>query len=204
VNGSVLESTRISPTRYQPGALHPPSGTLPRRPGGAAIWGIACRAGGTPFRRPVHRNDRVVVAPAPLSSPRVCSDALGRPPPTPLDLLRGILPGGILHLGHNDTNRNVTAVIVLHFVGNFTGGLLGNSHEARSWRLLLTVALVVTMVRIRGPATQGRGGPVGSAPGRPGGYGMDASFRGFRRRTPVSTLATGPQGRRIPSWRRDP
>jgi len=54
---------------------------------------------------------------------------------------------------YNNTDRSVLAVIVFHFLENFTGEFLGIGDQARSWRLALTVALAVGVVWRWGPRT---------------------------------------------------
>lgn len=60
-------------------------------------------------------------------------DAFGRSAPAPLDLLYGILPSAILYTWvYNNTRRSVLAVVILHFMQNFSGELLGPA-ELSSW-----------------------------------------------------------------------
>lgn len=91
-------------------------------------------------------------------------DAFGRAAPTPLDFLYGIVPAAILYTWiYNNTRRSVLAVIVLHFMQNFTGEFLGLAEEARPIRLGLEIAVAVAVVAWSGPATFRRGRP-GEAP----------------------------------------
>jgi uncharacterized protein len=79
-------------------------------------------------------------------------DAFGRGAPTPLDFLWNIMPAAVLYTWvYNNTGRSVLAVIVLHFMENFTGEMLGISDEARAVRLVLTAMLVVFVVAWSGP-----------------------------------------------------
>jgi uncharacterized protein len=81
-------------------------------------------------------------------------DAFGRAAPTPLDFLYGIVPAAILYTWiYNNTRRSVLAVIVLHFMQNFTGEFLGLAEEARPIRLGLEIAVAVAVVAWSGPAT---------------------------------------------------
>lgn len=81
-------------------------------------------------------------------------EAFGQRTPTPLDFAYNILPAAVLYTWvYNNTSRSVLAVIVLHFMENFTGELLGISDEARVYRIVLIVLLVVAVVWRWGPAT---------------------------------------------------
>lgn len=80
-------------------------------------------------------------------------DAFGRAP-TPLALLSGILPSAILYTWvYNNTQRSVLAVVVLHFMQNFTGEFLGFAEEARPLRLGLEIALALSVTLWWGPGT---------------------------------------------------
>jgi uncharacterized protein len=92
-------------------------------------------------------------------------DAFGRTAPTPLGFLVGIIPSAILYTWvYNNTRRSVLAVVVLHFVQNFTGEFLSFSDEARPLRLGLKVAAAVVVLWWWGPATLRRGAPVDRPP----------------------------------------
>jgi uncharacterized protein len=92
-------------------------------------------------------------------------EPFGRAAPTPLDLLLGILPAAIVYTWvYNNTERSVLALIVLHFMHNFTGQLLGISEEVRTIRLLLEIALPVVVVAWWGPRTLRRGRPLPAPP----------------------------------------
>jgi uncharacterized protein len=97
-------------------------------------------------------------------------DAFGRSPPTPLDLLAGIFPAAVLYTWlYNNTDRSVLAVVLLHFMQNFSGEFLDIAEAARPVRLGLEIALAIGVVVRWGPATLRRGstrtpvspGPVG-------------------------------------------
>lgn len=84
-------------------------------------------------------------------------DAFGRAP-APLDLLYGIVPAAILYTWvYNNTRRSVLAVIVLHFMQNFSGEFLGAAQEVRAIRLALEVVTVAAVVAWWGPKTFRRG-----------------------------------------------
>jgi uncharacterized protein len=81
--------------------------------------------------------------------------------PSPWDILYGILPSAVLYTWvYNNTGRSVLAVVILHFMENFTGEFLGVAQEVRTLRLALMVALVAVVVwfwgsrslRLEGPA----------------------------------------------------
>jgi uncharacterized protein len=85
-------------------------------------------------------------------------DAFGRAAPSPLDLLYGILPSAIVYTWvYNNTRRSVLAVVVLHFMQNFTGEFLGIAAEARSIRLALEVGFALALIAWWGPRTLRRG-----------------------------------------------
>jgi uncharacterized protein len=92
-------------------------------------------------------------------------DAFGRATPTPLDLLYGIVPAAILYTWiYNNTRRSVLAVLVLHFMQNFTGEFLGFAEEARPSRLGLEIGLALAVIAWWGPATLRRGRPLEGPP----------------------------------------
>jgi membrane protease YdiL (CAAX protease family) len=81
-------------------------------------------------------------------------DAFGRAAPTPLDLLYGILPSAIVYTWvYNNTRRSVLAVVVLHFMQNFSGEFLGMAEEARPIRLALEVGLAQAVIAWWKPET---------------------------------------------------
>jgi uncharacterized protein len=81
-------------------------------------------------------------------------DAFGRASPTPWDFLWGILPAAVLYTWvYNNTDRSVLAVIVLHFMHNFTGEFLGMDEAVRSIRLVLEWGTAVAAVAFWGPRT---------------------------------------------------
>jgi len=85
-------------------------------------------------------------------------DAFGRSAPTPLAFLWGILPAAILYTWvYNNTGRSVLAVIILHFMQNFSSEFLGIASEARPVLLALTWIVTVAVVVAWGPATLLRG-----------------------------------------------
>ena len=88
-------------------------------------------------------------------------DAFGQLKPTPLEFLFGILPAAILYTWvYNNTGRSVLAVILLHFMQNFSSELLGIAPEARPILLALTTVLAIGVVAWWGPRTLRRGKPV--------------------------------------------
>jgi uncharacterized protein len=90
-------------------------------------------------------------------------DAFGRAP-TPLALLSGILPSAILYTWvYNNTRRSVLAVLLLHFMQNFTGEFLGFAEEAQPMRLGLELALALAVIARWGPATFRRDRSIGRA-----------------------------------------
>jgi len=88
-------------------------------------------------------------------------DAFGRLTPTPLEFLYGILPAAILYTWvYNNTERSVLAVILLHFMQNFSSELLGIAPDARPILLALTTVLAVGVLAWWGPRSLRRGKPV--------------------------------------------
>lgn len=95
-------------------------------------------------------------------------DAFGRSAPSPLDFLYGIVPAAILYTWvYNNTNRSVLAVIVIHFMQNFSSEFLGIATEARPVLLVLTWAVTITVLVGWGGATLRRDEPVALPPGSP-------------------------------------
>jgi uncharacterized protein len=92
-------------------------------------------------------------------------DAFGRDAPAPLDLLYGIIPSAVLYTWvYNNTGRSVLAVVLLHFVQNFTGEFLGFADEARAVRLALEMGATLAVIWWWGPATLRHGRPVDRPP----------------------------------------
>ncbi len=88
-------------------------------------------------------------------------DAFGRAPPTALDLLWGILPAAVLYTWvYNNTARSILAVIVFHFMHNFTGEFLGIDESVRLIRLVLEWGAAIVVVIFCGPRTLRRGDPL--------------------------------------------
>ncbi len=88
-------------------------------------------------------------------------DAFARASPTPLDFLWGILPAAVLYTWvYNNTGRSVLAVIVLHFMHNFTGEFLGMDEAIRPIRLVLEWGTALAAVAFWGPRTLRRGEPI--------------------------------------------
>lgn len=86
-------------------------------------------------------------------------DAFARASPTPWDFLGGILPAAVLYTWvYNNTGRSVLAVIVLHFMHNFTGEFLGMDDPVRPVRLVLEWGAAVVAVAFWGPRTLTRSG----------------------------------------------
>lgn len=74
-------------------------------------------------------------------------DAFPRGVPSPLDSLLGIMPAAVLYAWvYNNTSRSVLAVILFHFMENFTSQFLGIADAARPYRLALMIGLAVTVV----------------------------------------------------------
>jgi uncharacterized protein len=81
-------------------------------------------------------------------------DAFARTPPMPLDFLWGILPAAVLYTWvYNNTDRSVLAVILLHFMHNFTGEFLGMDDPVRPIRLVMEWGVAVAAVAFWGPRT---------------------------------------------------
>lgn len=92
-------------------------------------------------------------------------DAFERAAPSPLDLLYGILPSVIVYTWvYNNTRRSVLAVVVLHFMQNFTGEFLGIAEEARPIRLVLEVGLALALIAWWRSATLRRDRPLDRLP----------------------------------------
>lgn len=92
-------------------------------------------------------------------------DAFARASPTPWDLLWGILPAAVVYTWvYNNTGRNVLAVIVLHFMHNFTGEFLGMDDQVRPIRLVLEWGVAMAAVAFWGPRTLRRGEPLDAPP----------------------------------------
>jgi membrane protease YdiL (CAAX protease family) len=80
--------------------------------------------------------------------------------PTPLGFLAGLIPAAVLYAWvYNNTNRSVLTVIVLHFMHNFSGELLGLSTAARVSQVALMAVAAVLVVWWWGPKrlTRARG-----------------------------------------------
>jgi uncharacterized protein len=81
-------------------------------------------------------------------------DAFVREPITSLAMLVNIIPAAVLYAWvYNNTERSILAVIVLHFMENFTSEFLGFAAAARPYRLALMVALALVVVAWFGPRT---------------------------------------------------
>ncbi len=99
-------------------------------------------------------------------------DAFGRAPPTAWDFLWGILPAAVVYTWvYNNTGRSVLAVILLHFMHNFTGEFLGMDDSVRPIRLALEWGVAIGAVVLWGPASLRRAPPAGPSrfPGVTGG-----------------------------------
>lgn len=89
--------------------------------------------------------------------------------PTPLGFLAGILPSAVLYAWiYNNTRRSVLAVIIFHFMQNFSGELLALSAEARVVQVLLLVVAAAGVVWGWGASTLARGRLSPRPPGRAG------------------------------------
>jgi uncharacterized protein len=76
-------------------------------------------------------------------------DAFGRSAPAPLDFLWNLIPAAILYAWiFNRTHRSVLAVIVFHFMENFTSEFLGVADAMRPHRLALMVGAAVVVVLV--------------------------------------------------------
>lgn len=102
-------------------------------------------------------------------------EAFDRGPPAPAEFFIGILVAAILYAWiYNVTDRSVLAVVILHFMENFTGELLGMAEAVRPYRLALGIGVVGVVVwgwgRMRSlgrrevPARPGRPEPSTSEP----------------------------------------
>jgi uncharacterized protein len=92
-------------------------------------------------------------------------DAFGRASPTPWDFLWGILPAAVIYTWvYNNTDRSVLAVILLHFMHNFTGEFLGMDEAIRPVRLVLEWGAAVAAVAFWGPRSLRRGEPLEGPP----------------------------------------
>jgi uncharacterized protein len=80
-------------------------------------------------------------------------DAFGRDTPHPLDFLAALVPAAILYTWvYNNTGRSVLAVILFHFLQNFSSEFLGIAAETRPILLVLTWIVAVMVVLGWGPA----------------------------------------------------
>jgi len=92
-------------------------------------------------------------------------DAFSRAAPTPWGFLWGILPAAVVYTWvYNNTGRSVLAVIVLHFMHNFTGEFLGMDDAVRPIRLTLEWGVAIAAVAFWGPRTLRRGEALDSPP----------------------------------------
>lgn len=87
-------------------------------------------------------------------------DAFERTAPTRLDFLLNILPAAILYAWvYLGTNRSVLAVILFHFMENFTSEFLGLAEEVRPYRLGVLALAMIVVVAWNGPGTLRRSPP---------------------------------------------
>lgn len=92
-------------------------------------------------------------------------DAFGRATPTPWDFLAGLLPAAVLYTWvYNNAGRSVLALIVFHFMHNFTGEFLGMAEGVRPIRLGMEWATALAVVVLWGPHTLRRGRPLEPSP----------------------------------------
>jgi uncharacterized protein len=95
-------------------------------------------------------------------------DAFGRASPTPWDFLWAILPAAVLYTWvYNNTDRSVLAVIVLHFMHNFTGEFLGMDDPVRPIRLVLEWGVAMAAVAFWGPRALRKDGSIPRIPSPP-------------------------------------
>ncbi len=93
-------------------------------------------------------------------------DAFARDAPTALDLLLNILPASVLYAGvYLGTERSVLAVILFHFMENFTSEFPGLAEVVRPFRLGVLWLAVVVVVAWAGPRALRRGAGHGEAGG---------------------------------------
>lgn len=79
--------------------------------------------------------------------------AFGARPPDPLEFGAGILVSSVLYAWvYNRTGRSVLAVVVLHFMENFTGDLLGPTESADAWKLVVLAGLALVVAAREGPS----------------------------------------------------
>jgi membrane protease YdiL (CAAX protease family) len=79
-------------------------------------------------------------------------DAFRRASPAPLDFLFALLPSAILYTWiYNNTGRSVLAVVLFHFMENFSGEFLGMAESVDPYRLALAAALAVVVTVTWGP-----------------------------------------------------
>jgi uncharacterized protein len=96
-------------------------------------------------------------------------DAFTRSTPTPLDFLFNIMPAAVLYAWvFNRTGRSVLAVIVFHFMENFTSEFLGVADAMRPHRLGLMIALAALVSLSLGKPARARP----ARPERPGDAGL--------------------------------
>lgn len=100
-----------------------------------------------------------MLAHRPRTSREVHRDAAGFEiaTPTPLGFLAGILPAAVLYAWvYNNTGRSVLAVILFHFMQNFSGEILSMSVPARVWQVGLMWGAAALVVWWWGRATLAR------------------------------------------------
>lgn len=86
-------------------------------------------------------------------------EAFGRSAPTPVDYLLNIMPAAVLYAWiYNETGHSVLAVIVFHFMENFTSEFLGLAEAVRPYRLVVLTGLAVAVITRAGPRTLSRAG----------------------------------------------
>lgn len=74
-------------------------------------------------------------------------------PPDPVEHASGILASSVLYAWvYNRTGRSVLAVVLLHFMENFSSDLLGPTEASDLYELLLLAGLVAIVVAREGPA----------------------------------------------------
>lgn len=77
--------------------------------------------------------------------------AFGTTRPDPVEHLGGILVASVLYSWvYNRTGRSVLAVVVLHFMQNFNGDLLGAAPRVDTYTLGVLAAFALAVVRIEG------------------------------------------------------